>query len=167
MLRLVDFNRYKFVTTWQFDAPVGDVFTVLADLAAYPRWWQEVREVRRVDDTSARLVIRSFLPYDLAFTSRQTRRDANAGVLEVDMRGDLDGFSRWTITAAGAGRTRAVFEEEVVARKALLRRLAFIARPAFRINHTVMMRHGQRGLAVYLAGYEASPSAAPRAQSAD
>ena len=81
------------------------------------------------------------------------------------MSGDLDGFSRWTVTDAGAGRTKAVFEEDVTARKALLRRLALIARPAFRANHTVMMRHGQHGLAVYLAGYEASRSAAPGADS--
>ena len=159
MLWFMDFNHYKFVTTWQLDAPVGDVFTALADLATYPQWWQEVREVRRIDDVSAELVIRSFLPYNLTFSSRQTRRDATAGVLEVSMRGDLDGFSRWTLTAAGVGRTEAVFEEDVVARKALLRRLALIARPAFRANHTVMMRHGQHGLAIFLAGYEAARSA--------
>jgi hypothetical protein len=162
MLRFMDLNHYKFVTTWQLDAAADDVFTVLKDLAAYPKWWQEVREVRRVDDDSAQLVIRSFLPYDLAFTSRQTRRDADAGVLEVSMHGDLDGFSRWTITATGAGRTKAVFEEDVVARKPLLRRLALIARPAFRANHTVMMRHGQHGLGVYLAGYEAPRPSASR-----
>ena len=50
----------------------------------------------------------------------------------------------------------AVFEEEVTATKALLRYLAPVARPAFRANHTLMMRHGQAGLRVYLAGYAAA-----------
>ena len=42
----------------------------------------------------------------------------------------------------------------MVANKALLRRLAPIARPAFRANHALMMRHGERGLRTYLAGFE-------------
>jgi ribosome-associated toxin RatA of RatAB toxin-antitoxin module len=155
-LQLMDFNHYKFVTAWEFDAAADDVFAILEDLASYPQWWREVRRVQHIDDTTAQVLARSFLPYDLAFTTRQRRRDATAGVLEASMTGDLDGFSRWTITAAGADRTKVVFEEDVVARKALLRRLALIARPAFRANHTLMMRNAQRGLGIYLAGYQAS-----------
>jgi hypothetical protein len=74
-------------------------------------------------------------------------------VLEAKLTGDLEGFSRWTITATGSGADL-LFEEEVVTTKALLRRLAPIARPAFRANHALMMRHGERGLRTYLAGYE-------------
>ena len=44
---------------------------------------------------------------------------------------------------------------EVLARKALLRRFGAVARPAFKANHTLMMRHGERGLATYLAGVRA------------
>jgi hypothetical protein len=50
-------------------------------------------------------------------------------------------------------RSAAVFEEDVVARNSLLRRLAVVARPLFRANHAVMMRHGREQLGVYLAGY--------------
>jgi hypothetical protein len=81
-------------------------------------------------------------------------RDAGARILEANMSGDLDGFSRWTISSAPNG-TSAVFEEEVVATKTLLRRLELIARPAFKANHTKMMRDGERGLRTYLAGYRA------------
>jgi hypothetical protein len=70
------------------------------------------------------------------------------------MRGDLEGFSRWTIEPERSG-TLVTFEEEVIARKESLRRLAVVARPFFRWNHAVMMRHGRRGLGVYLAGYRA------------
>ncbi len=58
----------------------------------------------------------------------------------------------WTIEPEHAG-TIATFEEEVIARKESLRRLAVVARPFFKWNHAVMMRHGRRGLGVYLAGY--------------
>lgn len=95
-------------------------------------------------------MVRSALPYDLRFRSTRSREDPVAGVLEGAMTGDLDGFSRWTVTAT-AGGAEAVFEEEVVARKPLLRRLALVARPGFVANHAVMMRAGRLGLHVYLA----------------
>ena len=113
-----------------------------------------MRRVDRIDDSTVRIVARSVLPYSLTFRATDSRRDELANVLEVVMRGDLDGFSRWTIEPDRAG-TRATFEEEVVVRKESLRRLAVAARPFFRWNHAVMMRHGRRGLDVYLAGFRA------------
>ena len=52
-----------------------------------------------------------------------------------------------------ADRTRCVFDEHVVTNKGLLDRLAVVARPAFKANHTLMMRHGEAGLRTFLAGY--------------
>jgi hypothetical protein len=37
--------------------------------------------------------------------------------------------------------------------KRLLDVLAPIARPGFKANHALMMRHGQQGLRTYMAGY--------------
>ena len=120
-------------------------------LVDYPTWWPEVRTVHQVDDEMFQLRCRSVLPYDLDFVSRQVRRDPDAGILEANLSGDLEGFSRWTIAASADG-TLAVFDEEVTAQKALLRRLALIAQPTFQLNHTLMMSHGRRGLKAYLAG---------------
>src|SRR5262245_47340323 len=130
----MDLNHYRFVSAWRLTPPPELVYQVLRDIDRYPFWWPEVRSVDRVDGGTVRIVARSFLPYDLSFLSTESRQDARAGVLETAMRGDLEGFSRWTITADGAG-TRAVFEEEVTARKRLLRSLALIARPFFQLNH--------------------------------
>ena len=47
-----------------------------------------------------------------------------------------------------------MFEEQVDARKEPLRKLALVARPAFRADHALMMHHGRQGLGVYLAGYQ-------------
>jgi hypothetical protein len=148
----VDVHFYRFRTTWHLDAPLGDAYTALECLDDYPTWWHEVTRADRVDDETYDLGVRSTLPYELRFTTRQRRRDPEAGVLEAELAGDLSGFSRWTITPEGAG-TVAVFEEEVTVNKALLRRLAYVARPAFQANHAVMMRSGRRGLAAYLAGF--------------
>lgn len=151
----MDWNHYRFVSTWDLDAPAHDVYLALKDTGDYPLWWPEVRRVRAIDEGISEMVIRSLLPYDLSFIARESRQDPQAGVLEAVMSGDLEGFSRWTVSGDG-DRTRAVFEEDVVARKPVLRRLAVPARPAFRANHALMMRHGHRGLRTYLAGFRAA-----------
>jgi uncharacterized protein YndB with AHSA1/START domain len=154
----MDLNEYHFRSVWQLDAPTAAVFGVLADLETYPAWWPEIRLVETVTADASRITARSLLPYDLAFITRQAKRDIDAAVLEATMTGDLEGFSRWTLTSESDTTTRAVFEEEVVTNKALLRRLAFIARPAFRANHRLMMRHGEQGLRTYLAGHLWEPA---------
>lgn len=147
----MDRNFYQFRSEWQLSAPPDDVFRALAELDDYPSWWPEVRTVRRLSDDTRQLTCRSMLPYDLEFTVQKSKRDRQAGILEARLNGDLEGLSRWTITASSGG-TLAVFDEEVVVNKGLLRRLALIARPAFKGNHTLMMSHGRRGLSAYLAG---------------
>jgi len=154
----MDLNKYHFRSVWQLDAPTAVVFGVLADLETYPAWWPEIRLVETLTADASRITARSLLPYDLAFITRQAKRDIDLFVLEATMTGDLEGFSRWTLRAESESTTHAVFEEEVLTNKALLRRLAFIARPAFRTNHTLMMRHGERGLRTYLSGHLWEPS---------
>ena len=68
------------------------------------------------------------------------------------MAGDLEGFSRFSITPTSRG-SRLVFEEEVTTNKRVLNWLAPLARPAFKWNHSLMMRHGLAGLKTYLAGF--------------
>ena len=148
-------NRYEFRNRWAVDAAPDSAYLVLAALDRYPRWWPEVREVTKVSDQAYQVRACSLLPYDLIFVTHQGTRDPVNRVLEARLTGDLEGVSRWTITPAANGAGADLrFEEDVVANKALLRRLAPIARPAFRANHALMMRHGERGLRTYLAGFE-------------
>ncbi len=147
-------HAYSFRSVWTPGAAAADVYLALAHLADYPAWWPEIKEVRPLGEDEYELRCRSLLPYDLVFTTHQTRRDPAARVLEAHLDGDLEGFSRWTVQELPGG-ARATFEEEVVANKALLRKLDPLGRPAFRANHTLMMRHGERGLRTYLAGRRA------------
>jgi hypothetical protein len=156
----VDLHLYRFRSVWRLDAPADDVYAALERLPDYPTWWREVRTVDRLTADAFRIRCRATLPYDLVFTSTQERRDPGARVLQARLDGDLDGFSRWTIAPNTEGGTDAVFDEEVHATKPLLRRLAPVARPVFKANHELMMRHGRRGLATYLAGWRASRSSA-------
>ncbi|MEU1806454.1 SRPBCC family protein [Streptomyces sp. NPDC019937] len=145
----MDWCHYRFHSRWDLDAPPAAVFAALADGDGYPRWWRQVREVRRVDDRTGTARFRSLVPYDLRLTITEAHRDPDRGTLRVLFSGDLEGWARWTVTARGAG-TRALFEQDVVARKPLLRRFAVLGRPLFRANHALMMRAGRRGLRSHL-----------------
>jgi hypothetical protein len=147
----VDLNSYSFRSVWPADATADVAYQALREIEDYPAWWPEVRRAQRIDDATHDMVVRSLLPYDLVFRTTQSRADENDRILEAHMEGDLAGFSRWTISPSGSG-AMLVFEEQVVAQKPLLRRLGAVARPAFVANHSLMMRHGRRGLRAYLAG---------------
>lgn len=145
----MDWTHYRFRSSWALHASPATVYAVLEQAEDYPRWWPAVREVNRLDDTTGVIRIRAVLPYDLTFTAREVRRDPAAGVLEIAMTGDLEGWARWTITGDGAG-SLARYDQVVVVNKPLLRRFAVPGRPVFRANHWLMMRAGRRGLAAYL-----------------
>ncbi|WP_327182029.1 SRPBCC family protein [Streptomyces sp. NBC_01334] len=145
----MDWTRYRFRSLWALPAPPARVYDALERAEDYPRWWRQVREVNQVDATTGVIRVRSILPYDLTFTAREVRRDAAAGVLEIAMTGDIEGWARWTVTADGSG-TLALYEQVVQVNKPLLRRFAVPGRPVFRLNHRLMMRAGRRGLAEYL-----------------
>ncbi|WP_436989333.1 SRPBCC family protein [Streptomyces sp. enrichment culture] len=154
----VGLSHYRFRSVWDLDTPPGDVYAVLERAGEYPEWWPQVREVVWRGDGggggeraagSAR--IRSLLPYDLRITARLTLRDPAARALAIEMDGDLEGWARWRLAPRGgphgpATGTRAVFEQEVEARRPLLRLLALPGRPLFEANHALMMRAGHHGL---------------------
>jgi hypothetical protein len=147
----MDFRRYKFRSEWPVEVPPADAYTALRVISSYPKWWPEVRETNELSETRYELLCRSLLPYDLRFVIERSREDPEARVLEASMTGDLEGFSRWTITGDDHSSV-CVFEEEVITNKRLLNLLAPALRPSFRFNHTLMMRHGHRGLQTFLAG---------------
>ncbi|MCQ4082740.1 SRPBCC family protein [Streptomyces sp. RB6PN25] len=148
----MDWCRYRFRSVWPLDPAPERVYAVLERAEEYPRWWPQVREVSRVDDRVGVVRMRSALPYELCVTAREARRDPAARILEITMTGDLDGWARWRLIPGPRGTgTQAVFEQDVIVRKRLMRVLAVPARPLFRANHAAMMRGGRRGLTELLA----------------
>jgi hypothetical protein len=142
---------YSFTSVWRVRASTEEAYEALHDLASYPAWWPEVKEATRIDKHTFLLRCRSVLPYDLVFETRQAVQDPAAGILEASMTGDLEGFSRWTIRPGPEGSVMR-FDEQVTTNKRSLNLLAPVARPAFKANHTLMMRHGEAGLRTFLAG---------------
>jgi len=147
----VELNLYRFQSTWGIDAKQADVYSILEAVDHYPEWWPEVRAADRLAADRYRMQIRSFLPYDLVFVGTQWERDPQTGILSIHMKGDLEGFSRWTIVPRDH-ETTVTFDEQVTVTKPILRRLAVVGRPAFQWNHALMMRHCRAGLRACLAG---------------
>ena len=155
-------THYVFRSVWHVRAPRPDLMAVLNDLQSYPAWWPEMREVRALGPKRFEVVARSFLPYELRFVSEADAIDLAAGVIEARLSGDMEGSVRWTVTEEADG-CRLVYDQEVTTHKRLLDVLAPVARPGFRANHALMMRHGEAGLRTFMAGYErgaASPAGA-------
>jgi hypothetical protein len=143
-------HRYVFRATWRLAAPVDDVYAVLADPESYPAWWPQVRSVVRIGSDAGVMRVRSLLPYDLVVSGTRELEDPIRRVLRARLEGDISGWSGWAISATGAG-TVAVFDEDVVVHKPLLRALSHVVRPALTWNHALMMRSGERHLRRYLA----------------
>ncbi|MDJ0381070.1 SRPBCC family protein [Streptomyces sp. G-G2] len=147
----MDWTHYRFRSVWDLAAPPVRVYAVLERAEEYPCWWPQVRGVRTAGPRTGTATFRSLLPYELEVTVTELLRDPATGVLEVALSGDLEGWARWTVRPRRGG-TRALYEQEVEVRRALMRRLAVPGRPVFRLNHALMMRSGRRGLDAFLAG---------------
>ena len=147
---LVTLNFYRFRSVWSVDASPSLAFDVLAELSSYPTWWPEVREAVHVHDECAEVRCRSFLPCDLIFEARHSAKDRQAGLLRAQLVGDLEGYVSWEVIGH-SGSSRLLFDQEVIVRKPVLRRIALVSRPFVKANYEVMMRSGQRGLRNYLA----------------
>jgi hypothetical protein len=145
----MELNRYRFRSTWRLAAPPAAVHGALRRVEDYPAWWPQVRDVVATGEDRGTARFRSLLPYDLWVTAHATSADPGSGVLRIAMTGDLEGWAAWSVHGE-AGGTRAVFTQEVVVRRRLLRVLALPGRPLFIANHALMMRSGQRGLRAWL-----------------
>lgn len=137
-------TEFEFRSEWTTPAPVERVHDVLADLERYPEWWPQVRAVAKIDDDTARVLCRSVLPYTLDLTLHAVRRDPS--LLEVEISGDLTGWSRVELASRGAGSTHVIYTQGVVVVHRGLAVLSTLARPVLRWNHARMMTGCQQGL---------------------
>jgi hypothetical protein len=146
-------HEYRFASAWTVQhATVDEVAAALADVEAYPRWWPQIRSVRRVSRDRVAVKIRSLLPYALRFDLVGEPPVSGQREFLAEMRGDLVGWSRWKVEQQSTDVVRVRFHERAVVRKRELTLIEPVARPAFEFNHGVMMRAGERGLRRVVAG---------------
>ena len=157
----MNFRRYVFHSEWDIDAPVHDVYPVIRDQRTYIHWWKEIREATELGTDRVRFRARSSLPIYLEFTASLEEEDRDRWLLVARLTGDLEGFVRWQQSPRGGG-THISYDQEVVTNKFLVNVLSPIARPAFRANHWLMMRHGEEGLQTFMSGFTFDPSSTPQ-----
>ncbi|MDQ6522057.1 SRPBCC family protein [Nocardioides sp. LHD-245] len=140
-------RSFVFSDAWVVDAPPAAVAATLVDLEDYPRWWPQVRAVAKLGPDTAWVCCRSTLPYTLDLVLDAVSR--TPPVVAVAISGDLDGFARFTLTAAGTA-TRLDFAQEVSVGGALAL-ASYAVRPVLVWNHRRMMAGCRTGLAALLS----------------
>jgi len=98
---------YHYVSTWQLQAPIEQVWAALNDLEHLPVWYAGVQQARELAPRRpsgrrppVRYVIKGRLPLRLAFEATTTRsvppRDQ-----ELRAEGELAGIGRWSLDQHG------------------------------------------------------------------
>ena len=146
---------YHYVSTWQLQAPIQQVWAALNDLEHLPTWYSSVQEARELAPGDAqgvgrrvRYVIKGRLPLRLAFEATTTRslppRDQ-----ELRAEGELAGTGRWSLDQHGQVTT-VRYHWDVRTTRPWMNLLAPLARPLFTWNSRGVMLQAGEGLAGFL-----------------
>lgn len=149
-------NDYHFITTWRVPGTVEEITGILSDAPDLARWWPSVYLRVTVLDPGAAsgvgrvvdLYTKGWLPYTLRWQFVVT--DVRPGTFTLRASGDFVGRGIWTLTQAGP-EVVVTYDWKVRADKPLLRRLSFLLKPIFSLNHHWAMRQGERSLLLELA----------------
>jgi hypothetical protein len=142
---------YRFVTDWQFAAPVERVWHEIRLMDRWPEWWPFVVRVELLkqgdaDDVGSvrRITWKTALPYTLTFDSELVSVDRFRR-MEGRAFGELDGVGIWTFREDD-GTTHVRYDWQVTTTKVWMNILAPVARPVFSWNHDRVMAGGFEGL---------------------
>lgn len=147
--------QYSFVTRWQLQAPLEQVWEVIYDSLMWPEWWKGVIKVEEIKTASGNGVgtIREYtwkgvLPYYLRFSMELTEM-RQYSLLRGRSFGDLEGNGSWYFQQKGA-ICCIEYCWQVNATQKWMKRSAPVLRPLFIWNHNIAMTRGAKGLAQQL-----------------
>ncbi len=150
-------SRYDFVTVWDLEFELPDVWTLIEQADDWPAWWPGVLESREIKPgdpngigSIRRTTWKSALPYKLTFDS-ETIRVEKFREIEIRAFGELTGRGLWHFEQIQDRRTRVQYDWQVTTDKAWMNLVAPLARPLFRWNHDIIMRRGEAGIRRRLA----------------
>lgn len=154
---------FHFHSLWDLPGQPDQIWRILADVGAWPRWWRGMTDVVVEDPgqgphgqgTRARISVASPVGYTLRFTIviYQVHHPWSAF---IDVSGDLRGRGEWSVEATSASgvqaRSTVGLTWCVVTSRAAIRML----RPLSGFAHGYVMSAGQRGLRKQLQAGEPS-----------
>jgi len=153
---------YHFVSTWQIQAPVEQVWEEIYHAERWPTWWKYVVRVDELEPGAAdgvgkrlRLVFRTRLPYTLGFDVNVTKVQPPSE-LDAQAVGELEGTGRWRLSSSDGG-TLVRYTWDIRTTRWWMNLLAPVARPAFSWNHDELMRAGGESLARRLGAALVTP----------
>jgi carbon monoxide dehydrogenase subunit G len=146
---------YHYVSTWQLQAPIQQVWAALNDLEHLPVWYRGVQQVQELAPGDAqgvgrrvRYVIKGRLPLRLAFEATTTR-SLPPQDQELRAEGELTGTGRWSLDQHGQVTT-VRYHWDVRTTRPWMNLLAPLARPLFTWNSQGVMLQAGQGLALFL-----------------
>lgn len=146
---------YHYVSTWQLQVPIEQVWAAISDLEQLPTWYPAVKQVQTLAPggdqqvgARVRYVIKGRLPMRLAFEGTITRVE-RPRELELRAEGDLAGTGRWLLDQEGEVTT-ARYTWDVRTTKPWMNLVAPVARPLFTWNSRGVALQAGEGLARFL-----------------
>jgi uncharacterized protein YndB with AHSA1/START domain len=148
--------EYHFVTTYQIEAPIDQVWQALRDFDHFPTWSSGSFHAKQLESGAAadgvgekvRFKVRGRLPFTLAFDATIVQADPPR-TLELRALGELEGVGRWTLSQEETA-TFAKYTWDVRTNKRWMNLAAPLARPIFGWNHDGVMRDFGQDLARFL-----------------
>ncbi len=148
-------NDYRFVTRWRVEATCEDVYAILEDTAALPRWWPSVfLKVETLEPAVPgrgglySMLTKGWLPYLLRWNAR-TLEKVPPTRIRLGAEGDFAGGGLWELRQEGR-EVAITYTWHIVADKPLLKYLSWLLKPAFSWNHGWAMARGLESLRLEL-----------------
>ena len=144
--------EYRFVTAWEFVAPIDDVWREVGDPTNWTNFWTGLERVHVLDsgdvdgrDAGYELVFKSFLPYTLSLEARVVDISP-PHYLKMETRGELEGTAVFELTERGPS-TLSSLTWTTRTTIPWMNAIAPLMRGLFEWNHDVLMRKAGDGLA--------------------
>lgn len=144
-------HHYCFVSRWKFDAPLEVIWVAIYDSERWPEWWPYVKlvyELQKGDECGIgsirEYLFSSPLGYKLRFRLQlEDRKDLQ--LLKGIVSGDLNGTGCWKFYRNG-NYSVAECHWKVCTRLPWMNLFSLVLAPVFRLNHSLVMRAGERAL---------------------
>lgn len=156
-------NEYHFITHWRVKAALQEVVDIIGDATSLARWWPSVYlDVRELEKGDARgvgkrvsLYTKGWLPYTLRWQFNVVESNPPHG-FTITAEGDFVGRGIWTFAQDGEF-VDITYDWRIEAQKPLLKRLSFLFKPIFAMNHRWAMEQGEASLLLELERRRLSP----------
>jgi uncharacterized protein YndB with AHSA1/START domain len=155
-------NEYYFVSHWRVPGTPEEVYEIIRDTAALPRWWPSAF-VESTPNTfpdgveGVELATRGWMPYILHWTVRELSADP-PGSLVIEVKGDFEGRGIWTLMQDGE-YTNITYDWRIRVEKAGVKQLSFLLKPLFESNHRWAMKKGEQSMRLELMRRRATSDA--------